>query len=191
MPLIKDSQIVEDTWITLDDAAPLPAGVGAGVGVIVSLERWQAERESLMEAGAPVGLRLRSDQSPRLIADELEHFALVALEFPKFTDGRAYSGARLLRERYGFAGELRAVGHVLRDQALFLVRCGFDAFEVAADTSLDAWRAALAKVTVRYQAAADARSTASRLRRRPVRPAKPRVPAPRVDDEPCAACWAY
>lgn len=187
MPLIKDCQIVEDPWTSLDDTAPLAPGVWP----IVSLERWKAERESLMEAGVPLGLRLSSEESPRLIADELEHFSVVALEFPKFTDGRPYSGARLLRERYGFKGELRAVGNVLRDQALFLVRCGFDAFEVAEGTSPDAWRAALARISVRYQATTDGQTTASRLRRRPVRQAKARVPAPRVEEEPCAACWAY
>ncbi len=185
MPLIKDSQIVEDPWTTLEDEAPLTPGVWP----IVSLERWQAERESLMEAGVPIGLRLRSDQSPRLIAEESEHFTVIALEFPKFTDGRPYSSARLLRERYGFKGELRAAGHVLRDQALFLVRCGFDAFEVPADISPDAWRAALARITVRYQAAADARSTAARLRRRPAPPVKPAVHC--RDEEPTAAAWAY
>ncbi len=187
MPLIKDSQIVEDVWTSLDDGAPLAPGVWP----IVSLERWQAERETLMEAGVPIGLRLRSDQSPRAIAEELEHFGVIALAFPKFTDGRPYSSARLLRERYGFTGELRAVGHVLRDQALFLLRCGFDAFEVAPDTSPDAWRAALAKIKVRYQSAADHRSTAGRLSRKAVRPAQARTPALSLEPEPCAASWAY
>ncbi len=187
MPLIKDNQIVEDSWITLEDAASLPQDAWP----IVSLERWRAERENLMEAGVPIGLRLRSDQSPRLVADELEHFAVIALEFPKFTDGRPYSSARLLRDRYGFKGELRAVGHVLRDQALFLVRCGFDAFELTEDVSLEAWRAALGNITVRFQAAADGRSTVSRLRRQPARPSKPRAPSRHKDGDYCAACWAY
>lgn len=198
MPLIKDSQIAEDRWTHIEDEALLPAGAWP----IVSLARWQAERESLMEAGVPLGLRLRGDESPRLIADELEHFAVIALEFLKFTDGRSYSSARLLRERYGFAGELRAVGHVLRDQALFMVRCGFDAFEVEDETSLDGWRAALARISVRYQAASDGRPVASRLRQRRVQPGNPRPVAAtgqaipgqaslRPLEEPCAARWAY
>lgn len=207
MPLIKDSQIIEDPWTSLDDETPLPAGAWP----IVSLERWQDERESLKEAGVPLGLRLRSDQSPRQVAEDLAHFAVIALEFPKFTDGRAYSSARLLRERYGYKGELRAVGHVLRDQALFLVRCGFDAFEVAAETSPEAWRAALARISVLYQGAADGRPTASRLRWRQVQEAKARIPAPISQghpqshpqghpqgpsrglkaEEPCAALCAY
>jgi uncharacterized protein (DUF934 family) len=184
MPLIKESRIVEDPWTSLEDETPLTPGVWP----IVSLERWRNERESLTEAGVPLGLRLRSGQSPRPVAGELQHFSVIALEFPKFTDGRPYSSARLLRERYGFKGELRAVGHVLRDQALFLVRCGFDAFEVAADVSPDAWRAALARITVRYQAATDARTTAARLRRHPAPQVTP--PAPCRDEEPNAAGWA-
>ena len=193
MPLIKDSQIVEDNWTHLADDAQLAAGAWP----IVSLERWQAERERLMEAGVPLGLRLRSDQSPRQIADELEHFAVIALAFPKFTDGRPYSSARLLRERYGFAGELRAIGNVLRDQALFMVRCGFDAFEVEDDTALDAWRAALTRISVRYQATADGGLSASRLRLRKASAKRPpqAVPGhqtqPRNAEEPCAARWAY
>ena len=177
MPLIKDSQLVEDPWTALDDETPLPEGAWP----IVSLERWQRERESLIALGVPLGLRLRSDQSPRLVADDLGHFAAVALEFPKFTDGRAYSSARLLRERYGFKGELRAVGHVLRDQALFLVRCGFDAFEVAPGTSAEAWARALARISVHYQSAADGRPAAGRLRRpqaREEREVAPASPAP-------------
>ena len=73
---------------------------------------------------------MHSDQSPELIADDVQRFALVALEFPKFRDGRAYSYARLLRERYGFKGELRAVGDVLLEQLFFMLRTGFDAFEL-------------------------------------------------------------
>ena len=89
---------------------------------------------------------------------------MVALEFPKFRDGRAYSTARLLRERYGFAGELRAVGDVLRDQFLFMHRCGFDAFEVADEQAVAAWRKAIAEFTVFYQTATDGRAPAGALR---------------------------
>ena len=103
MPLIKDGLLIEDSWTAVADDEPL----GPDVDPIVSLERWQAEREDLLRRGGPLGLRLRSDQSPERIADDLRHFDLIALEFPKFTDGRAYSYARLLRDRCGFEGELR------------------------------------------------------------------------------------
>jgi uncharacterized protein (DUF934 family) len=89
---------------------------------------------------------------------------VIALEFPKFGDGRAYSYARLLRERYGFRGELRAVGNVLRDQALFMLRCGFDAFEVTEGTPIEGWREALGEISVVYQPTADGRPVAHGLR---------------------------
>ena len=129
MPLIKQGNIVADEWQTVADETPLPASDP----VIISLSRWQKERDTLLGRNGAIGVRLSSAQSPALIADDLHRLGLVALEFPKFTDGRAYSYARLLRERYGFKGELRAVGNVLRDQFLFMLRCGFDSFEVAND----------------------------------------------------------
>lgn len=184
MPFIKDNRIVDDPWITLEDDEPLPSWAWP----IVSLERWRAERDALLRAGGPLGVRLRADQAPDQIARDLRHFAVIALEFPKFTDGRSYSHARLLRERYGFSGELRAVGQVLRDQALFMVRCGFDAFEVADGTPLDAWLATLAGISVWYQPAGDGRVPASALRRRQHNaPREPVAPSA----EPCTGAWAY
>jgi uncharacterized protein (DUF934 family) len=123
MPLIKNDKLIEDSWVAANDDEPLPLAEA----IIVSLERWQAARGELLSRNGRLGLRLKSDQSPVLVAEDLEHFDLIALEFPKFKDGRAYSYARLLRERYGYKGELRAVGEVLRDQLIFMHRCGFDA----------------------------------------------------------------
>jgi uncharacterized protein (DUF934 family) len=160
MPLIRDDRIVEDPWITLADDDPLPQGAR----VIVTPERWHEARGELLAGARALGVRLRPDQAPELIAEDLRHFEVVALEFPKFTDGRAYSHARLLRERSGYAGELRAVGNVLRDQAIFMRRCGFDAFEVDEDTSLEAWLAALGRISVWYQPAADGRTPVYALR---------------------------
>src|SRR5690606_12670611 len=112
MALIKHNELVDDSFVDVSHAEGIPES-GA---IIVSLEQWQSQREQLLARGTPLGIRLRSDQTPALIVDDLPHFALVALEFPKFRDGRAYSYARLLRERYGFTGELRAVGDVLMEQ---------------------------------------------------------------------------
>ena len=110
MPLLKNGAIVEDGWAALADAGePAPEGK-----IIVTLEQWRDGRERLLGHNGRLGLRLKSAQSPAEVVDDLEHFDLVALEFPRFGDGRAYSHARLLRERYGFPGELRAVGNVLR-----------------------------------------------------------------------------
>jgi len=170
MPLIKDSQLAEDSWVHLDDEAALSPDLQP----IVSLERWQAEHETLRQRNAPLGIRLKSDQSPALIADDIAHFAVIALEFPKFTDGRAYSSARLLRERYGYEGELRAVSNVLRDQFLFMQRCGFDSYEVKDAKAAEAWAQAIAAITVAYQPGADARrpAIAQRHRRRQTAPAE-------------------
>jgi uncharacterized protein (DUF934 family) len=165
MPLLKDGQIIEDSWTHLsDDAEATPQG-----DVVVTLDQWQAGRERLRGHNGRLGLRLKSDQSPALVADDLGHFELVALEFPRFGDGRAYSYARLLRERYGFTGELRAVGNVLRDQLLFMLRCGFDAFEVANEYAVEAWREALAEFELFYQPTGSSGSTLGVLRRAALR----------------------
>lgn len=161
MPLIKNRALNDDTWLTLDDESPLPKD-GA---VIVGLDRWRAEREALLARRRPIGIRLRANQPPAQIVDDLTHFAVVALEFPKFADGRAFSYARLLRERYGYRGEVRAVGTPVIDQAPFLHRCGFDAIEVPAGTSVDAWLAAQTRINVTYQSAADGRAPVYHQRR--------------------------
>lgn len=160
MPLIKDGTVVADGWQTIADDAPLPPSDP----VVISLSRWQKERDTLMGRNGALGVRLSSAQSPVLVADDLHRFGLVALEFPKFTDGRAYSYARLLRERYGFKGELRAVGNVLRDQFLFMLRCGFDSFEVADEASARSWADAVSAISRAYQPAGDAGSGAKPLR---------------------------
>lgn len=163
MPLIDiRGAWAEDPWHTAFEAAEIPAEGP----VVVTLELWLSEREALIARGAPLGLRLRSDQAPAEAAEDLRRFRLVALEFPKFTDGRAFSYARLLRERYGFAGELRAVGQVLHDQAIFLARCGFDTAEVADGASPEAWRRSLAAIGVYYQPATDGRAPVTVLRYR-------------------------
>jgi uncharacterized protein (DUF934 family) len=159
MPLLKNGQVVADTWTLL------PEGAAPEGDVIVSLERWQADRETLRAHNGRLGLRLKSDQSPAELAEDLDRFDLIALEFPRFGDGRAYSYARLLRERHGFAGELRAVGNVLRDQLFFMVRCGFDSFEVADDKAVAGWQEALSEISVLYQPTGDGRQTAFALRR--------------------------
>ena len=130
-----------------------------------------------------------------MIAADLDNIAVVALEFPVYRNGRAYSYARLLRERYGFKGELRAVGNVLRDQFQFMIRCGFDALEVD-ERAAAGWQAATSAFSAWYQPAADgeapiparrryavpARATAAVIRSEPVAAPEPAV---------CAANWAY
>ena len=162
MALIKDGKQVVDLYVWVEDDASLPANAA----VIVSLERWQAERDVLLERGAPLGIKLRSDQSPDHIGDGLQQIAVVALEFPAFRDGRAYSYARLLREKYGFKGELRAVGDVLLEQLHFMLRTGIDAFELNSENPAKDYEIASKDFSVWYQPTADGRSTAADRRQR-------------------------
>lgn len=148
--VIKNRAIIEDRWQHVADDAEVPAGP-----VIVSLARWRKERAAWLERGQPVGVRLPNTVDPAELAEDLPKLALVALEFPKFADGRAHSQARLLRERHGYQGEIRATGDVLRDQLFFMARNGFDAFELRADRSLEDALEAFDEFTVTYQPATD------------------------------------
>lgn len=151
MPLLKSGTLIDDSWTLVGDDDPLP---GSG-GVIVSAERWAHDRRALQGRNAPIGLDLPNDRSPLDFAHELTAFSLIRLTFPAFTDGRAYSSARLLRERLGFTGEIRASGQVLRDQYPLMLRCGFDAFEVAEGIDPAAWQASAKAISGAYQPAAD------------------------------------
>ena len=108
MPLLKHGRPAEDVWVAVGDDEALPGDAPA----ILSLERWQRDREALRGHNGPLGIRLNSDQSPTLVADDLSRFSIVVLDFPIFRDGRPFSYARLLRDRYGFEGEVRAVGTI-------------------------------------------------------------------------------
>ena len=160
MPLIRDGNLAEDRWVHRADDEPLPEGEP----VIVSLDRWKRDREALIQRNAPLGLRLKSDQTPTQVAEDLPRFGVVALEFPTFRDGRPFSYARLLRDRHKFQGEVRAFGHILRDQYLFLDRVGVNAVEVRDERGLAEWKTAMGEFTVFYQPGADARRPAAAAR---------------------------
>jgi uncharacterized protein (DUF934 family) len=165
MALIRNGKLVDDIYIDARALDPVPTDRP----VIVSLQQWQAHRDTLLASKQPLGIRLQSDQPPALLAADLSHFSVVALEFPKFRDGRAYTHARMLRERYAFSGELRAVGDVLQEQLHYMQRCGFDSFEIIAADPLVAWQAIESDHTVWYQATGDGRPRALDLRRQPAR----------------------
>jgi uncharacterized protein (DUF934 family) len=153
---------VADEWQNLADDAPLPQ---AGA-IIVSATRWRAERAALIDSGLRLGLRFNSDEPPAEFADDLARFELIALDFPRFGDGRAYSYARLLRQRHAFRGQLRATGNVLADQLFLMRRCGFDAFESDDPRSIAALeQSGPVDVELAYQHAADSRQTISELRK--------------------------
>ena len=122
------------------------------VPVLLPAARFLADAREFVEREAPIGVIWPNNRSVAELAPYLDRLALVALVFPAFKDGRAYSQARLLRERYGFRGELRATGEVLRDQFLFLLRAGFDAFEVKKPADAAAFAEAVARYSVFYPA---------------------------------------
>ncbi|MBN1239935.1 MAG: DUF934 domain-containing protein [Gammaproteobacteria bacterium] len=162
MALVKDGRIVEDAFV---DASTLDTLPPQGC-LIVSLEQWQAHRHALLARAEPVGIKLTSDQSPEAIAEDVGCFDVIALEFPRFRDGRAYSYARLLRERYGYDKELRAVGDVLLEQLFYMARTGFDAFEILSPDPLRDFETAMGDFSVCYQPTGDGRPTAMQLRHR-------------------------
>jgi uncharacterized protein (DUF934 family) len=145
----------EDPFTFVADDADMAPG-----DVIVSLVRFRSEGEWLAGQCRTLGVRLAADEAPEALEAVLGRLAVVALEFPKFRDGRPYSAARVLRERLGFGGELRAVGDVLREQAYAMVRCGFDAFEPADGSSPEDWAHAARRFRNVYQRAADGREPA-------------------------------
>jgi len=152
MALIRNREVVDhDPWINIVDDETVPHDAD----VIVSLTRWQRDHVGLVQRTGRSGVRVGSGDELDGLIQHLSDISLVALEFPSFKDGRGYSKARLLRERYHFQGELRAVGNVLPDQLFYMARCGINAFEVQAGKSLDQALAAFGEYTVTYQAAAD------------------------------------
>ncbi len=152
----------EDPFLDIAEDDPT-LGQGA---VILTLTRLQAEGDDLLAAGRTVGVRLNADQDVEQLRPWLDRLALVALVFPKFRDGRQYSQATLLRQRYGFTGEIRAVGEVLQEQGHFMVRCGFDAFVPADGAGPEEWARVMARYRHVYQTAADLREPNFSLRLR-------------------------
>jgi uncharacterized protein (DUF934 family) len=159
MPLIRHGKYVDDLFVAVGDEAPLPEG-----GAIVSLARFLAERETLLARNAPLGVRLKSEESPAALGEDVHRLSLVVLEFPKFRDGRAFSWARMLRTRLGFRGEIRAAGDFLTDQLAFMARVGIDAFEVPEKITLELFQRALHEMRFVYQPSADGRKTIRALR---------------------------
>jgi uncharacterized protein (DUF934 family) len=157
--LIKSGAYAQDSFAPAADDAALPDGA-----VLVSLARFQKERETLLARNTPIGVRLQSHENPELLGDDVSHFSLIALEFPKFRDGRAFSWARMLRTRLGFTGEIRAIGDFLYDQVNYQHRVGFDAWEVPDTFTLEMFNRALSEMTDVYQPSADGKKTIRQLR---------------------------
>jgi uncharacterized protein (DUF934 family) len=145
----------EDPFTAVADEEPIPRG-----DVIVSLQRFHSEGQRLLGEGRRVGVRIEANEAVEDIAHDLPRIALVALAFPKFLTGQNYSSARILRERYRYEGEIRAVGDVLREQARFMVRCGIDTFQPIDGATPDDWNHVVGRFRHVYQRAADGRAPA-------------------------------
>ena len=156
--LIRNGAVVDDPWILVRDAS---ADLPHDAPVIVPLALWH-ERRADLSARGDVGVWLKPDDDPEALGADIQALPLIAVDFPQFTDGRGYSIARLLRERHGFDGELRAIGDVLRDQLFALAECGFDAFAIRADREAAEALAGLSDFSGVYAATARNRSRATR-----------------------------
>ena len=156
MPLVKNAKITTDLFVHVADGAELP---GDG-DILVSAQRFLEDPEVLLKRTGKVGVIWPNNRDLDDLLPYLDRVALVALVFPSFRDGRAYTQARLLRERHGYEGELRATGQVLRDQFVFMSRAGFDTFEVKKDADADAFAETMKRYSVFYQPTGDGRVTA-------------------------------
>ncbi|MEF8721407.1 MAG: DUF934 domain-containing protein [Candidatus Accumulibacter phosphatis] len=155
--IIKNTQIVEDHWqvLTLAEGETPEAVALPAAPTLLPLAVWLARRNEIVAAGLAPGVWLDAGEGPEALADDLDRLAVIGVNFPKFTDGRSYSSARLLRERYAYRGEIRALGDVQQDQLFFMRRCGIDAYALRADKDIDKALAGLAVFSDAYQAAVD------------------------------------
>jgi uncharacterized protein (DUF934 family) len=156
MPLVRGGKISGDAFVHVADDAEIPSD-GA---VLISAARFLADPDALSRRIGKTGVIWPNNRDVDDLVPYLDRLAMVALVFPTFRDGRAYSQARLLRERYNYRSELRATGQILRDQFVFMLRAGFDAFEVKKDSDAEAFANTVKRYSVFYQPTGDGRVTA-------------------------------
>lgn len=152
--IIKNNEIVDETWHLLPKDVSFDELTNCD-DYIVPLQLWRDHGHALKARDGGLGVWLDADEEAEEIGEDVTSFQVIALNFPAFTDGRNYSNARLLRDRYKFTGELRAIGDVLRDQLFYMKRCGFDAFALRADKDPVEALESLKDFSVTYQAATD------------------------------------
>ncbi len=149
--LIQNRQLSEDTWQVATDPTQAPAGAN----LLISLADWLAQPQAWLDHAGRAGVALQPTDDPVGLQPWLAQLALITVNFPAFTDGRGYSIARLLRERHGYAGQLRAVGDVFKDQLFYLSRVGFDAFLLREGEDAQDAISALDTFTEAYQVSVD------------------------------------
>jgi uncharacterized protein (DUF934 family) len=143
--ILRRHELVADDWVSLGEPAP-----GDAESVIVPFARFREARQMWLARSGRLGIRLAPADRVEDLAADLPHISLVALEFTGPGEGRGYTAARLLRQRYKFTGEIRAVGHVKQDQLYLMARCGIDAFELAQTEKVEEALATLARFKVAY-----------------------------------------
>ena len=163
MRVIKNKSIIDDEWSLkreIENTDPIPSG-----NVILPFHFWQTNRDELINSKKNHAIWIDGSIEIETIASDLQYFALIALDFPTFKDGRSYSHARLLRERYEFKGELRAIGDVLQDQLFFMERCGINSFRIRDGKDIEKALESFNVFSVNYQGAADDSVTISQQRK--------------------------
>jgi uncharacterized protein (DUF934 family) len=160
MPLVKGNNVVDDEFVTLADEESIPDRGG----ILISAARFLADPDGILARDGKVGVIWPNNRDLDDLVPYLSQLAVVGLVFPTFKDGRAYSQARILRERYAYSGELRATGQVLRDQFVFMLRAGFDTFSVRKDSDAEAFAGVAKRYSVFYQPTGDGRVPAFRRR---------------------------
>lgn len=155
--IIKNGQIVDDSWQVLKLAEEqTPESIALpDTPTLLPLAVWLTRRDEILARNTPIAIWLDSNEGPESITDDLKHLTIIGVNFPKFADGRGYSTARLLRERFAYTGEIRALGDVLQDQLFFMKRCGFDAYALREDKDINAALAGFKDFSETYQAAVD------------------------------------
>lgn len=153
MLISNNGESLNERWSSLDNEQPLTDG-----DITISVTRWQADKEALLSHNGKIGLRIQGDTPIEALKDDLNHFEIIVLEFPKFTDGRNFSIARILRKRLNFTGELRASGDILPDQLFYLKRVGVDSFMID-EARVPFARQSLNELSVRYQSSTDISTT--------------------------------
>ena len=155
MALIKHRKLAHDSWLLLEPRADVPLTIPESGDVIVPLAAWRASRDEIIARQGRCGVWLSGDEDPADVAADSGKLDLIAVRFTSFTDGRGYSIGRLLRQRYGWTGELRAFGDVQRDQLYYLTRCGFDSFALRPGEDVATALQAFNDFTEAYQTSVD------------------------------------
>ena len=146
--IIKDGILVTDDWTRVDEVGLFPEGK-----ILISMSSWNEQQVQFAKRYGDVGIWMNPDEDPEEI-ENIARIPLIAILFDNFMDGRGFSLARVLREQFDFQGEIRAIGSPIRDQLTYMVKCGFNAFDLADHYDAEEALASLADFSESYQTSA-------------------------------------